>query len=90
MRRLVGETGAETVYPSENRSAEADVLAPCAMPAVHDDQTIPTLRAGIVHEANNRLTESRHAGVLEDRGTLFAPDYVMDAAPWTVRRRPHR
>ncbi len=61
------------------------------MPAVPDDQTIPTLRAGIVCDANDRLAESRHAGVLEDRGTLFAPDYVVDAAaPWTVRRRPHR
>ncbi len=66
------------------------MLAPCAMPAVLDEQAIPTLKAATVCEANNRLTESRHAGVLENRGTLFAPDYVVDATPWTVRRRPHR
>jgi leucine dehydrogenase len=78
--RVVDETGAEALDPSEILFAEAEVLAPCALGAVLNDQTIPKLRASIVcGGANNQLAEVRHARMLKERGILFAPDYVVNA-----------
>jgi leucine dehydrogenase len=80
VRRVVAETEAEAVAPSEILFVDADVLAPCALGAVLDEQTIPKLRTGIVcGGANNQLAKSWHATLLKERGILFAPDYVVNA-----------
>ena len=79
LKRVGGETGAEAVDPVEILFADVDILAPCALGAVLNDQTIPKLRASIVcGGANNQLAEARHAVMLKDRGILFAPDYVVN------------
>ncbi|WAL67008.1 NAD(P)-binding domain-containing protein [Amycolatopsis cynarae] len=57
-----------------------DVFAPCALGGVLNDATVPALRAEIVcGAANNQLA---HAGIdkmLQDRGILYAPDYLVNA-----------
>ena len=57
-----------------------DVYAPCALGSALDDPTITVLRAKIVcGGANNQLA---HLGVekfLDERGILYAPDYVVNA-----------
>jgi leucine dehydrogenase len=79
LRRVVDEIGAQALDPSEVLFAEPDVLAPCALGAVLNDQTIPKLRASIVcGGANNQLAQARHAVMLKERGILFAPDYVVN------------
>jgi leucine dehydrogenase len=79
LKRVVDETGAEAVDPGEILFVDADILAPCALGAVLNEQTIPKLRASIVcGGANNQLAEARHARMLKDRGILFAPDYVVN------------
>jgi leucine dehydrogenase len=61
-------------------SIEADVLAPCALGAVLNDETVPALRCRIVAgAANNQLTEDRVADMLAARGVLWAPDFVANA-----------
>jgi leucine dehydrogenase len=58
----------------------ADILAPCALGAVLDDDTIPGLRVqAICGAANNQLAEARHGRALAARGILYAPDYVANA-----------
>ncbi|WP_026455669.1 Glu/Leu/Phe/Val family dehydrogenase [Saccharomonospora iraqiensis] len=61
-------------------SADLDVYAPCALGGVLDEDTVDTLRARIVcGAANNQLA---HAGVeklLDERGVLFAPDYLVNS-----------
>ena len=61
-------------------TSEIDVYAPCALGGALNDDTVPALRARIVcGGANNQLA---HAGVeklLEDRGILYAPDYVVNS-----------
>jgi leucine dehydrogenase len=60
--------------------ADCDVLAPCALGAVIDDETVARLRCRIVAgSANNVLAEPRHGDALEERGILYAPDYVVNA-----------
>ncbi|MGA5651817.1 Leu/Phe/Val dehydrogenase [Streptomyces seoulensis] len=62
------------------RLAELDIYAPCALGGALDDHTVPVLTASVVcGAANNQLA---HPGVekdLEDRGILYAPDYVVNA-----------
>lgn len=72
--------GATIVAPEDILAADADVLAPCALGAVLNDETVGTIRAGIVAgAANNQLAEDRHGDALRQRGILYAPDYVINA-----------
>jgi leucine dehydrogenase len=77
---LARELGARTIAAGEVLAAECDILAPCALGAVLDDDTIPALRAAIVcGAANNQLAQDRHGDALAARGVLYAPDYVANA-----------
>lgn len=79
VKRLVNEFGAMEVRPDEIYSAEADVFAPCALGGVINDVTLTQLNAGIVcGGANNQLLETRHGDELEERGIVYAPDYVAN------------
>ena len=61
-------------------SQEMDVYAPCALGGALDDETVPVLRAKIVcGAANNQLDHPGIEKVLDDRGVLYAPDYVVNA-----------
>jgi leucine dehydrogenase len=71
---------AQPVPLDEILSFDADVLAPCALGAVLNDETVPRVRAAIVcGGANNQLAEPRHGQQLADRGILYVPDYVANA-----------
>ena len=72
--------GAQAVAADDIVSFDADVFAPCAMGAILNDTTIPTLKAKIVAGgANNQLAEKRHGDVLRKQGVLYAPDFVINA-----------
>lgn len=64
----------------ELTEADIDVFAPCALGGALDDATVARLRAKVVcGAANNQLA---HPGVekqLDERGILYAPDYVVNA-----------
>lgn len=80
VRRAEAELGATAVEPDEIYEVECDVFAPCALGAIINDATIPRFRCVIVAgAANNQLAEDRHGDILEKRGILFAPDYVINA-----------
>ncbi|MHC4165195.1 MAG: Glu/Leu/Phe/Val dehydrogenase family protein, partial [Planctomycetota bacterium] len=79
-RRAAEEFGVEIVAPDAVLSLDVDVLAPCAMGAVLDDETVPRIRASIVcGGANNQLADDRHGQMLADRDVLYVPDYVANA-----------
>lgn len=78
--RVAVETDAEVVQGDEIYSAKADIFAPCALGGIINDETIPKLQVEIVAgAANNQLLEDRHGEILEEKGILFAPDYVANA-----------
>ncbi len=57
-----------------------DVLAPCALGAVLNAQSIPRLRAKIVAgAANNQLAQGQDGAALAQADILYAPDYVINA-----------
>jgi leucine dehydrogenase len=75
------QLGVEVVPPGEILDVECDIFAPCALGAVLDDESIPKLRCAIVAgAANNQLAdELRHGAMLDQRGILYAPDFVINA-----------
>jgi leucine dehydrogenase len=80
VKSVVSEFGARAVAPDEIYSARADIFAPCALGAVINDDTVPKLQCAIVAgAANNVLLEARHGEALEEKGILYAPDYVANA-----------
>jgi len=80
VRDLADELGARVVRVDEAFRTECDVYAPCAVGGVLNDETIPELRCHVVAgSANNQLEAPRHAGLLHDRGILYAPDYLVNA-----------
>ncbi len=79
-KRAVKKFDAASVSPDEIYSVEADVFAPCALGGIINDKTILQLKAEIVcGAANNQLLEVRHGDALEERGILYAPDYVANS-----------
>lgn len=75
------QLGVELVAKEQIFDVECDVFAPCALGAVLDEETIPRLKCQIVAgAANNQLAdEVRDSKLLEQRGILYAPDFVINA-----------
>jgi leucine dehydrogenase len=72
--------GCEAYNPEEILFADCDILAPCAMGAIVNDQTITKIKAKVIAGgANNQLAEARHGDHLRELGILYAPDYVINA-----------
>jgi leucine dehydrogenase len=79
-RALAERLGAEWVDPDTALRAEVDLLAPCALGGVLDHATVPELRCrAIAGAANNQLASDEIAGLLAERGILWAPDFVCNA-----------
>ena len=80
VQRAVAELGATAVSQNEILSLDVDVIAPCALGAVLNDDSIPLIKAKVVAGAsNNQLASQRHDLMLRERGILYAPDYVLNA-----------
>lgn len=73
--------GARAVSAEEVYSLPVDVYAPCAVGATLNPATIPQLRCAVVcGAANNQLLdEDRDGQALQNRGILYAPDFVVNA-----------
>lgn len=79
-RSLAAKYGIQTVSPEEILKVECDILAPCALGAIINDKTIPSLRCkAIAGAANNQLHKDSHADVLKEKGILYVPDFVINA-----------
>jgi valine dehydrogenase (NAD+) len=79
---------ARTSYPQVDLVADTnalitsdiDVYAPCALGGALDDDTVAMLRAKVVTGgANNQLAHPGVEKLLEERGILYTPDYVVNA-----------
>ncbi|MES3037477.1 MAG: Glu/Leu/Phe/Val dehydrogenase [Bdellovibrionota bacterium] len=72
--------GVTATSPDQILFTDCDILAPCAMGAIINDQTIGKIKAkAIAGGANNQLAEPRHGDQLRELGILYAPDYVVNA-----------
>lgn len=78
----------KTAYPGVEVAADAealvrsplDVFSPCALGGALNDRTVPVLQADVIcGAANNQLATPDIEKQLEDRGILYAPDYLVNA-----------
>jgi leucine dehydrogenase len=77
---LAGKSGGKVVSADEILGLEADVLSPCALGAILNEKTIPALKVPVVAGgANNQLATPADGVKLQERGILYAPDYVINA-----------
>src|SRR5689334_6407675 len=78
--KLADRTGGKVVSPDEILGLEADVLSPCALGAILNEETIAGLNVPIVAGgANNQLATPEDGERLHARKILYAPDYVINA-----------
>jgi leucine dehydrogenase len=78
-QRVCDEFGAKSAPLDEILFEDADVLAPCALGAILNENSIPRLKVGIVAGgANNQLETHADGQRLSDAGILYAPDYVIN------------
>ncbi|MBS4167754.1 Glu/Leu/Phe/Val dehydrogenase [Parachlamydia sp. AcF125] len=72
--------GAKTVPPAHFMEVPCDVLCPCALGAILNEETIPQLRClAIAGAANNQLRTSEDGWPLLERNILYAPDYIINS-----------
>ncbi len=78
--KAVAELGAKAVRGDEILTLDVDVLAPCALGATLNDQSIPLIKAKVIAgAANNQLAKPEHDTLLMERGILYAPDFAINA-----------
>lgn len=80
VQKAVDAFGATAVATDAIYDVDADIFSPCALGAVVNDDTIARMKVDIVAgAANNQLEKSRtHGQALQDKGILYAPDYVIN------------
>ena len=74
-------TGKVTIVANEDiYSQEADVFVPCAFGGVINDNTISQFKVkAIAGSANNQLLHESHGKKLQEKGILYAPDYIINS-----------
>ena len=74
------EFGATVVSPDEIFALDVDVLAPCALGAAINTNTLGQLKVKVIAgAANNQLAEESTGELVKEKGILYAPDYVINA-----------
>lgn len=78
--RAEKEFGARVVAPDAVLFEPVDVAAPCALGAVLTRENVARLQAPVIAgAANNQLATDEVGAELMRHGTLYAPDYVVNA-----------
>ncbi|HVT62788.1 MAG TPA: amino acid dehydrogenase [Legionellaceae bacterium] len=69
------------IMPSEDiHKVPCDVFSPCALGAIINDVSIPQFQTRIIAgAANNQLAHAYHGQMLQEKGILYAPDYVINS-----------
>ena len=78
---VTSDTGCAAVSPEEIYDLDCDVFAPCALGATVNAKTLPRLKCKVIAgAANNQLEDDKIAApMIQDKGILYAPDYVINA-----------
>jgi leucine dehydrogenase len=79
LHAVAERTSARIVAPGEIFEADVDVFAPCALGGAITTATVQKLTARVVAGgANNQLADHAAGVALQDRGILYAPDFVIN------------
>jgi leucine dehydrogenase len=79
-RELATELGARWMTPAKALTAKVDVVAPCALGGMLNEDSVALLQCRVIAgAANNQLSHEGIAELLKLRGILWAPDFVANA-----------
>lgn len=85
------QLGAHPIACEALLSTPCDILAPCGLGAILNSQSVAQLRcAAVAGGANNQLSSLPVADHLENRGILYAPDYVINSGGLIYVALQHR
>ena len=77
---VAAKYGADKVNPEAIYDVDCDIFCPCALGAIINDDTLDRLTCTVICGcANNQLKEERHGDLLEEKGFVYAPDYITNA-----------
>lgn len=87
---LAHRLGAKVVPPDQLLTLKADIVAPCALGDVLDEQCAEALSCRIVAgPANNQLRTHRIAERLRERNIVYVPDFVAGMGAALAGAEPH-
>jgi leucine dehydrogenase len=79
-RKVAEAHGATLVDRATVLEEQCDLLAPCALGGVLNEETIPRLQCrAVCGAANNQLSDDAADDLLAARGIVYAPDFVANA-----------
>src|SRR3954447_19059941 len=80
LARAAKDFGAEVAPVEKIHAVDCDIFSPCALGGALSATTIPELRSrAVVGSANNQLATPDAAGLLQQHGTVYAPDFIVNA-----------
>lgn len=81
MRMIARKYKAKAIEADKIFNTGADIYAPCALGATINDKTLKTMKFAIIAgSANNQLADEQiHGKLLQEKGILYAPDYLINA-----------
>lgn len=78
--KKIGNNSIQVIASNDIYGVEADIFVPCAIGGVLNDETIEMFRVkAVVGSANNQLKAERHGAALQEKGIVYAPDYIVNA-----------
>ncbi|HLD84516.1 MAG TPA: Glu/Leu/Phe/Val dehydrogenase dimerization domain-containing protein [Coxiellaceae bacterium] len=80
LQQAVEKLGVNTASSDQIESLDCDIYAPCAMGGTVSHNMILRCKAKIISgAANNQLAHHKNAHLLQERGILYLPDFVINA-----------
>ncbi len=80
VERAVADYGITAVPTDKILGIDCDILAPCALGGILNNETIPHLKAKVIAgAANNQLGKAEDDDRLLDRGILYCPDFAINS-----------
>ena len=77
---MVDQYGVEKMASDAIYDVDCDIFCPCALGGIINDDTLDRLKCKIIcGSANNQLKAERHGELLEEKGVVYAPDYIANA-----------
>ena len=79
VQRCVDELNATAIDPGRIIDYPCDVLSPCALGSIINDETVQWVKAKIIcGAANNQLADDEHGDLLYSKNIFYVPDYVVN------------
>ncbi|MDD7804902.1 MAG: Glu/Leu/Phe/Val dehydrogenase dimerization domain-containing protein [Endozoicomonas sp. (ex Botrylloides leachii)] len=89
--QCVDDFGAVSVAAEDIHKTPCEIFSPCGLGGILSEKTIPELQCSVVAgSANNQLLTSACGQQLEEKGILYAPDYLINSGGLIFVAKAHQ